>query len=79
MMEFQWELKDGNWLLLPSSISVIETDWCWVIYVSDRPMTGRYTSAQGARLDAWQYAYSKRRALFGSYRIRLNTTAHGEA
>jgi hypothetical protein len=52
-----------------------EVDGFWIIFVHDRPMTGRYTSPQGARLDAWQFAQSKRRALFGAYSIRL---AEGE-
>jgi hypothetical protein len=70
-MEFYWELKDGRWSLSPSLISVAETDGFWTIFLGACPMAGRYTSAQGARLDAWQFAVSKCKALFGIYRIRL--------
>jgi hypothetical protein len=75
MMEFRWQEVGGRLVLSPSSISIKEVDGFWIIFVHDQPMTGRYTSAQGARLDAWQFAHSKRRALFGAYSIRL---AEGE-
>jgi len=80
-MDFWWDFQDGRWLLVPSStllapipvaqISVIQVDNYWVIHVVDRPMTLRYTSAQAAKLDAWQWAKSRRKALFGAYRMRL--------
>jgi hypothetical protein len=75
MMEFRWQELGDGWVLSPSMITVKEMDGFWIIFVGDRQMTGKYTSAQGARLDAWQFAYSKRRAIFGAYSIRL---AEGE-
>lgn len=70
-MDFRWELKGDHWSLTPSLISVRLLDGYWMIYVHDRPMQARYTSLQGSKLDAWQFAVSKRKALFGAYRVRL--------
>lgn len=79
-MDFHWERKATNrWILKASdintealsSISVREIASCWTIYVGESPMMGRYSSEQGAKLDAWEFAKSKRKALFGAYAIRL--------
>ena len=70
-VKFNWEFRNGRWLLSPSPISVVEVDSYWVIHVGDRPMTMRYSSEQGAKLDAWEWAKSRRKALFGAYRIEL--------
>ena len=71
MMEFRWELHNDQWVLSPSPIAVRQVDGYWLIYVGDCPMQARYTSEQGAKLDAWQFAVSKRESLFGAYRVRL--------
>ena len=71
MREFHWEIQDNRWALLPSTISVVEIDGYWIIHVGDSPLDARYTSLQGAKLDAWQFAVSKRKALFGEYSIAL--------
>jgi hypothetical protein len=75
---FRWQRRDGAWFLVPDCswippdcISVQPLDGFWRIQVHDRPCQARYSSEQGAKLDAWQLAYSLRRAIFGAYRIRL--------
>jgi hypothetical protein len=71
MMTFYRKFYDGAWHLSPSLISVrLLDDATWGIFVGDCPMQARYSSAQGAKLDAWQFAVAKRKALF-DYRIRL--------
>jgi hypothetical protein len=76
---FEWERREGDWILTPCRddgqkwrISVRRQDWFWLVCVGDRPMKERYTSEQGAKLDAWQFAQSKCRALFGAYKIELS-------
>lgn len=71
-MDFHWVQQDGEWLLKPSMISVRSNDsFFFVIHVGDRPLNARYTSEQGAKLDAWEFAKSKAQALFGVRDIRL--------
>lgn len=71
-MEFVWREQDGGRCVLsPSTISVREVDGFHRIFVGECPMDARYSSQQGAKLDAWQFAVAKRKALFGSRRIRL--------
>ena len=57
-MEFRWSYESGVWILLPSrddgwrlTVSKVD-DVFWSIFVVDRPLQGRYTSEQGAKLDA---------------------------
>lgn len=70
-MKFSWQIQDDVWHLTPSMISVRKLDGFWRIYVGDRQMQLPYTSEQGAKLDAWQFAKSKCKALFGAYRVQL--------
>lgn len=78
-MKFRWQNQGGAWHLTPSpavkyevaEITVAPEDGIfWRIFVNSRPMLLRYTSEQGAKLDAWQFASSKR-SLFGVYRMQL--------
>jgi hypothetical protein len=77
MLELHWEHETDRWALKPSrkdgwAISVTKNeDGFWAVWVGDRPLQGRYTSEQGAKLDAWEFAYSKRKALFDTVNIRL--------
>jgi hypothetical protein len=77
MIDFHWEHETDRWVLRPSrkdgwAISVMKNeDGFWTVWVGDRALQGRYTSEQGAKLDAWEFAYSKRRALFDTVNIRL--------
>lgn len=78
-MEFRWEKTETEWRLMPTagetSIVVRPDGQFWSIYVNEcRLMPGNYTGEQGAKLDAWQFAYSKRKALFGAYQIRLQNS-----
>jgi hypothetical protein len=71
-MNFCWKPQENGSHLSPSAITVRQEGHFWNIYVNDcRLMPGNYTSEQGGKMDAWQFALSKRRALFGAYRIRL--------
>ena len=71
-MEFRWEAQENGSRLSPSAITVRQDGHFWNIYVNDRRlMPGNYTSEQGAKMDAWQFALQKRKTLFGAYRIRL--------
>jgi hypothetical protein len=74
-MDFYWKYKDGGWLLRPSSISVAKVDGYWRILIEgpgyQAPLHLPYTSEQGAKLDAWEFATSKSKVLFGTSCIRL--------
>ena len=70
-LNLRWSFSDGRWQLTPSSISVVPLGEYWVIHVGEQPMNVRYTSEQGAKLDAWEFAKSRRMALFGTRRIGL--------
>jgi hypothetical protein len=71
VMDFNWSYQDSSWKLAPSNITVKPVNGFFEIHAGDRPLNARYTSEHGAKLDAWQFAYAKRKALFGAYRIRL--------
>lgn len=72
-MNFRWEPQENGLRLAPSPITVRQDGHFWNIYVHDCPlMPGKYTSERGAMLDAWQFARSKCKALFGAYRIKLS-------
>jgi hypothetical protein len=70
-LNFSWRFRDGRWQLTPSSISVVPLGDYWMIHVGGQPVNARYTSEQGAKLDAWEFAKSRRMALFGTRRIGL--------
>ncbi len=75
-MNFHWEQQGPVWALLPvvgeTRITVKPDGDFWSIYVNGfRLMPGNYSSAHGAKIDAWQFALSKRKAIFGAYRIKL--------
>lgn len=70
-MPVRWEIRDGQWILHPSKISVREVGRFWQIFLYDRQLNARYTSVQGAKLDAWEFAKRFRLDLFGTSRIRL--------
>ena len=70
-LNLSWSFRDGRWFLTPSSISVVPLGEYWVIHVGEQPMNVRYTSERGAKLDAWEFAKSRRMALFGTRRIGL--------
>jgi hypothetical protein len=72
MMDFSWRRESDSWRLAPSIITVRPVDGYFEIHLGNCPLNARYTSEQGAKLDAWQFAHAKRRALFGAYRIRLS-------
>ena len=76
-MEFRWSDESGVWILVPSrddgwrlTVSKVD-DVFWSIFVVDRPLQGRYTSEQGAKLDAWEFVKSKSGALFGDRQVTL--------
>jgi hypothetical protein len=77
VLEFSWQREDNGLRLTPASnvgsrlIEVKKVNDYFEIHVGNCPMNARYTSEQGAKLDAWQFAHSKRKALFGAYRIKL--------
>ncbi|WP_316176218.1 hypothetical protein [Bradyrhizobium sp. SZCCHNRI1073] len=75
-MMFHWERHNEEWRLLPvageTRIVVRPDGPFWTVYVNDRRLApGNYTSEEGAKFDAWQFALSKRKAIFGTYRIKL--------
>ena len=71
-MKLHWhQLSNGDWRLSPSMLTVRKSDWHWNIFVGDCPMVARYTSEQGAKLDAWQYMKGHCKALLGAYSIEL--------
>jgi hypothetical protein len=70
-LEFHWQQTDGAWLLRPSMIRVQANDGYWEVLFGNRPLNSRYTSEQGAKLDAWEYVKRHHRALFGAYRVML--------
>lgn len=41
-------------------------------YLGENPSSLIYSSEQGAKLDAWQFAQTYRKTLFGSYRLRIS-------
>ena len=77
-MDFRWQTDDdGRWVLTPlcdwikGCISVYPYNGYWIICVGIRPLNSRYTSEQGAKLDAWEYAKSMSRVYFNANRICL--------
>jgi hypothetical protein len=70
-LSLSWTFSDGRWQLTPSSISVVPAGDYWMIQVGGQALNARYTSEQGAKLDAWEFAKSRRMALFGTQRIAL--------
>jgi hypothetical protein len=74
-LEFKWEWKNDKWVLEPLKrdthdwrITVEKVDGYWSIFAAGKSLSLRYTSEQGAKLDAWEFVLSKGKALFGSYR-----------
>lgn len=41
-------------------------------YLGENPSSLIYSSEQGAKLDAWQFALTYRKTLFGPYRLKLS-------
>lgn len=71
-LRFHWVQDGPIWHLEPSAITVRPDGAHWAIYMYSTPLHRTYTSAQGAKLDAWQFAYSKRGVLFSTYgKIKL--------
>jgi hypothetical protein len=74
-MDFQWKQDGDKWILEPAipnshtwRITVETVDHVfWSIYAAGTPMELRYTSEQGAKLDAWQFLTSKAKTLLGIY------------
>lgn len=76
-MDFHWRSNGENWTLVPSRddgwrITVEkQAPAFWAILIGGRQLRDRYTSVQGAKLDAWQFATSKAIFLFGTRRLHL--------
>jgi hypothetical protein len=75
-LEFQWKWTDSRWVLEPVAkkflhawritVEKLDGDF-WSIFVAGRSLALRYTSEQGAKLDAWEFITSKRKTLLGVY------------
>jgi hypothetical protein len=65
-IDFRWVQQDNKWILQQCKRTWFATeimvepidDMFFAIVVSGSPLMGRYTSAQGAKLDAWQFLTS---------------------
>ena len=76
-IEFRWKMEGESWILMPAredgwriTVEKPDADF-WTILIGGRALPGRYTSVQGAKVDAWQFAISKAVFLFGTRRICL--------
>jgi hypothetical protein len=75
-MDFRWTQEGNKWTLEPvkkllydkSRVTVEQIDdTFWQIFVGGAPLSLRYDSPAGAKLDAWQFLSSKRRFLLGTF------------
>ena len=83
-MDFKWVWRDDKWILEPLRkkghdwrVTVEKVDGhYWVIFAAGSPLLLRYSSEQGAKLDAWEFVSAKGNALYGTFRKpRLVTTS----
>jgi hypothetical protein len=82
-LEFKWEWKNDKWVLEPLKddkhgwrVTVEKVDGdLWSIFAAGKSLSLRYTSEQGAKLDAWQFVLSKGKVLFGTFRKPRLVTA----
>ena len=75
-MDFKWEWKADKWILEPLTkdthgwrvtVEKVDGDF-WSVFVAGKSLLLRYTSEQGAKLDAWHFVLSKGKPLFGTFR-----------
>lgn len=84
VLDLHW-IRDGDQLKLVASAGQSSkyiggaeitvrplSDGTFNYYLGDSPSSLTYSSEQGAKLDAWQFAQVYRKTLFGLYRLRLS-------